>query len=54
MWYLFVQNYKQALGRSELDTAMRVTNTLVTKYSYIPLLTRLVDIMTNEIKNEYI
>ena len=36
-----------------LDTAMQVTNTLVTKDSHIPLPTRLADIMTHEIRKKY-
>ena len=37
-----------------LDTAMEITNTLVTKDSHIPLPTRLADIMTHEIRKKYI
>ena len=38
----------------DLDTAMQVTNALVTKESHIPLPTRLADIMTHEVRKEYI
>lgn len=41
-------------NKIDLDTAMQVTNTLVTKDSHIPLPTRLADIMTHEIRKKYI
>ena len=41
-------------NKIDLDTAMEITNTLVTKDSHIPLPTRLADIMTHEIRKKYI
>ena len=41
-------------NKIDLDTAMQITNTLVTKDSHIPLPTRLADIMTHEIRKKYI
>ena len=41
------------VNKIDLDTAMQVTNTLVTKDSHIPLPTRLADIMTHEIRKKY-
>ena len=41
-------------NKIDLDTAMQITNTLVTKDSRIPLPTRLADIMTHEIRKKYI
>lgn len=40
-------------NKIDLDTAMQITNTLVTKDSHIPLPTRLADIMTHEIRKKY-
>ena len=40
-------------NKIDLDTAMQVTNALVTKESHIPLPTRLADIMTHEVRKEY-
>lgn len=41
-------------NKIDQDTAMQITNTLVTKDSHIPLPTRLADIMTHEIRKKYI
>lgn len=40
-------------NKIDLDTAMQLANSLVTKESHIPLPTRLADIMTHEIRNMY-
>ncbi len=40
-------------NKIDLDTAMQLTDSLVTKESHIPLPTRLADIMTHEIRNMY-
>lgn len=41
-------------NKMDLDIAMQITTTLVTKDSRIPLPTRLADIMTHEIRKKYI
>lgn len=40
-------------NRIDLETAMIVTNNLLTKESHIPLPTRLADIMTHEVRKKY-
>lgn len=41
-------------NRIDLETATKVVNTLVTKESHIPVPTRLADLMTHEVRKQYV